>query len=480
MTRYATESIRYSPGEAAAAVRNLQLDGAVVCILGRPSVAESVDGILAAAGALRERGATFLSALRRANVHGALEMGLAPGLLPGRVPRDGGREWFSAWGELPDATGRDARGILEAAAAGQLQTLVLLGADPLADFPDRDLAARALAGAQTIIAVDMFLTASSSKAHVVLAAAGYAEKSGTTTNIEGRVSRLNQKVTPPGTARPDWMLAVELADRMGGDLGFTSLDDVWDEIERLAPSMRGITRARLASREGLDGIVAGRGPEDGASGPPTMAQTESPEIVAAQEQGETQFVPVEDANAGDTASVTSDDAVPAGADAVGDETHPSPQAQAESMQASDDESSTGGAPSDASSTTAAAAADPPEPVRWTPPAAPPDPPAIDAYSLRLVASRSLYDDGTLVQHSPSLSRLAPAPVLSVNPGDLDRLGVQSGGNVRVTSSRTTLELPVTADAAVPRGVARQARAGRAADLVDASSSVTDVRVETVG
>jgi len=85
-----------------------------------------------------------------------------------------------------------------------------------------------------------------------------------------------------------------------------------------------------------------------------------------------------------------------------------------------------------------------------------------------------------VQHSPSLSRLAPAPVLRVNPGDLDRLGVQSGGNVRVTSSRTTLELPVTADAAVPRGVARLAWAGRAADLVDASSSVTDVRVETVG
>jgi NADH-quinone oxidoreductase subunit G len=469
MTRYATESIRYSPGEAAAAVRDLRLDGSVVCILGRPSVAESVDGIVAAAGALRERGATFLSALRRANVHGALEMGLAPGLLPGRVPLDGGREWFSSWGELPDATGRDARGILEAAAAGQLQTLVLLGADPMADFPDRDLAARALAGAQTVIAVDTFLTQSSAKAHVVLAAAGYAEKGGTTTNIEGRVSRLNQKVTPPGTARADWMLAVELADRMGDDLGFTSLEDVWDEIERLAPSMSGITRARLASREGLDGILAGRGPAEPVGGPPSMAQTESPEIVAAQEQGETQFLPVEDANAGEPATVTSDDAVPAGADAVGDETHPSPQAQAESMEASGQSPS-----SDSPAGTPAA----PEPIRWTPAAAPADPPPVDAYSLRLVVSRTLYDDGTLVQRSPSLSRLAPRPALRVNPGDLDRLGVQSGGQVRVTSSRTSLELAIEADAAVPRGVARLAWAGRAADLIDASASVTDVRVET--
>ncbi|MEA3018707.1 MAG: NADH-quinone oxidoreductase subunit, partial [Actinomycetota bacterium] len=51
MTRYATESVRYSPGEAADAVRRLasSLDGVAVCVLGRPSVAESADGVAAAA-----------------------------------------------------------------------------------------------------------------------------------------------------------------------------------------------------------------------------------------------------------------------------------------------------------------------------------------------------------------------------------------------------------------------------------------------
>ena len=50
--------------------------------------------------------ATFLPALRRGNVFGALDMGLAPGLLPGRVSLDSGREWFTAaWGAVPAGAG---------------------------------------------------------------------------------------------------------------------------------------------------------------------------------------------------------------------------------------------------------------------------------------------------------------------------------------------------------------------------------------
>ena len=123
-------------------------------------------------------------------------VGLAPGVLPGRVSLDEGRQWFSdAWGRLPEETGLDAAGILTAAAEGKIQALVLLGADPLSDFPDRALARRALAGAGFVVAVDLFLTESARQADVVLAAAGPGEKSGTTTNIEGRVSVVNQKVT---------------------------------------------------------------------------------------------------------------------------------------------------------------------------------------------------------------------------------------------------------------------------------------------
>src|SRR5690606_34621089 len=109
----------------------------------------------------------FLSGLRRSNVHGALDLGLAPGMLPGRVALDDGRDWFGhVWGSVPTDAGRDTAGILTAAADGEIDTLVLLGADPLADFPDRDLATRGLAGARTVIAVESFANTSTAGADI--------------------------------------------------------------------------------------------------------------------------------------------------------------------------------------------------------------------------------------------------------------------------------------------------------------------------
>ena len=61
-------------------------EGDLVVVLGRQSLAESPDAVVAAAAALAGLpDVKFLSALRRGNVHGALDMGLAPGFAPGRV-----------------------------------------------------------------------------------------------------------------------------------------------------------------------------------------------------------------------------------------------------------------------------------------------------------------------------------------------------------------------------------------------------------
>ena len=234
-------------------------------VLGRPNVAESADGIVAAASAIHvtHPEVRFLSALRRANVHGALDMGLAPGLLPGRTTLEAGAGWLRdrGWARVPTARGLDATGILEAAAEGRIDVLVLLGADPLADFPDVDLASRGLAGARTVIAVDRFLTESAQHADVVLAAAGPAEVDGTTTNIEGRVSTVTQKITPPGTARDDWMLAAELSRLLGTDLGLESAAQILEEIAAVAPSHAGLTLARLHAEGGRDGLLLGAAPD---------------------------------------------------------------------------------------------------------------------------------------------------------------------------------------------------------------------------
>ena len=82
-----------------------------------------------------------------------------------------------------------------------------------------------------------------------------------------------------------------------------------------------------------------------------------------------------------------------------------------------------------------------------------DVPARDAYALRLVTGRTLYDGGITVAASDSLAELVPEPVLLVHPQDRDRIGVEDGAEVRVTSSRGSLTLAVRADAAIALGTA---------------------------
>jgi NADH-quinone oxidoreductase subunit G len=241
LSQHAWRTIEYQAGGITQAVVAAGADpviaaqlakGSVVVVAGRANLAEHPqevgNGVVAA---LRvARGAKVLPALRRGNIVGAIEMGLIPG-----------------------EGGMSSSVIAKAAAAGKIECLVLLGCDPLADFPDTDLARRMMVGAPRIIAIDTFLTKSSSAADVVLAAAVYGEKSGTTTNIEGRVTTLSQKVTPRGTSRPDWMIAVELAELLGTDLGVSSVGDLTDAI---AANVTGFGEATAAALRGArDGIV---------------------------------------------------------------------------------------------------------------------------------------------------------------------------------------------------------------------------------
>jgi anaerobic selenocysteine-containing dehydrogenase len=313
------------------------------------------------------------------------------------------------------------------------------------------------------------------------------------------VSRLAQKVTSPGTAREDWMIAVELADRLGADLGFESLEDVWDEIERLAPSHAGITRDRLRSVEGLDGVLAGSVDDVATDGaPPTMGQVEEPGINAAAAQGHDHLPG--NLQTGEMAAGTGTGGHgPEGSDAMAsafgaesdtaeysDGTSPAAAGgEAEAIEATTEATTEGaevGEPS-GGGTEGGAGLDRPATLRLRPGAAPGGPPKIDGYSLRLVSGRKLYDNGTFVQHSPSLAPLASGAPLRVNPADLERLGLTSGARVRVTSSRTSLVLVAEADAGVPRSTAvlafNQPGSG-AADLIDATGAVTDVRIETLG
>jgi anaerobic selenocysteine-containing dehydrogenase len=107
----------------------------------------------------------------------------------------------------------------------------------------------------------------------------------------------------------------------------------------------------------------------------------------------------------------------------------------------------------------------------------------DSYSARLVAGRRLYDDGAAVALVPSLAGLVPAGVLRIHPQDLDALGIASGGSVRVRTATATAVLTGAADPGVPRTVVATdfnvpLSEGTVADLIDVSSPVTELRLET--
>ncbi|MCU1351842.1 MAG: NADH-quinone oxidoreductase, chain, partial [Acidimicrobiales bacterium] len=157
---------------------------------------------------------------------------------------------------------------------------------------------------------------------------------------------------------------------------------------------------------------------------------------------------------------------------------------AASADAAEGEGDTEAAAGDADTDDAVArAAARPGAMTFSVPEAPAAAPSVDAYSLRLVTVRKLYDLGTLVQTSPSIAALGHGGGVSANPYDIDRLGVADGGQVRLTSSRGSLTASVRADAGVSRGtVAMEWNRGEPSPalLIDATQPVTDVRVETTG
>ncbi len=238
VTSLAWRSVHTEAGTTASSVAELlnnnevaaQLaKGPVVVVAGRGNLAESAIHTMAAVDAVIAKvpSATVLPVLRRGNVRGALSVGLAP------------------------RNNVDAAAILEEAANGHVDCLILLGADPMSDVPDADLARRGLAGAKFVVSIDTFLTKSSAHADVVLPAAAYGEKDGTTMNLEGRVTNVAQKITARGTSRTDWMIAAELAFLLGHDLSVTTLADVQKLMSRKIPGFGSTTTTVAIKRDGV-------------------------------------------------------------------------------------------------------------------------------------------------------------------------------------------------------------------------------------
>jgi NADH-quinone oxidoreductase subunit G len=187
-----------------------------------------------------------------AGSQGLIDMGVHPGLDAGYRP--------------VDAPGRDTCAILEAAAAGEIDTLLIVGADPLTDFPDADLARRALESKVFTIVVELFPTQTVERADIVFPSVSYAERAGTFTNLERRLQKIEPLVPTPGSAREPWAACAELAGALGETWSWSTFEDVWTDIRKEVPTHSGV------DVEGLRRTVLTPGPQyEGAFGEPTSA-----------------------------------------------------------------------------------------------------------------------------------------------------------------------------------------------------------------
>ena len=401
LTPYATHSLRIRPGETLEVIQAMFEDGGVAPIggidpdeakivgallqnteditvlLGRSSLAEAEGPVIDAALALYDRLADvkFLSLLRRGNIHGAFDMGMAPNLLPGRVTITANQKAIhEVWPTTPTHKGNTTFETLKAAEKGEIDVLLLLGADLLGDFPDKELAQKAIDNTKKIIAIDLFPNKTNQRADIVFPAAGPTEIDGTFTNLEGRISVVSRKVTPPGTARPDWMIAVDLAHYLNKDLGFNSVEEIWAEIEKISSIHNGVIEA--LSDNAREGVLV---------------------------EGELELLRPEKTKV---------------------QSH-------------------------------------------------------DAYSFRLIVTRSMYDQGVFNAHSQSLKGLTPDSFLGFEPTDFAALGVEKGQEVEVLGPKGSVTLPARPDSKVAKGTVHIGfnHAGfDASELIDASMPVTDLTV----
>jgi formate dehydrogenase major subunit len=190
------------------------------------------------------------------NVQGGGDMGALPDRLPGfqHVENDELRSRFDArWGvTVPPKRGWHLSGMFDAMERGELQAVYVIGENPVQSEADQKRAKHLLGTRDFLVVQDMFLTATAELADVVLPAANSAiETEGTVTNSERRVQRVRKALDPPGEARDDLWIIVELARLMGMDFAWKTAEDVWNEVRALSPVHAGMSYARLEELGGL-------------------------------------------------------------------------------------------------------------------------------------------------------------------------------------------------------------------------------------
>jgi formate dehydrogenase major subunit len=147
--------------------------------------------------------------------------------------------------ELDPDPGLTVVEIMQATKKRQIRGMYIMGENPAMSDPDVNHARAALATLDHLVVQDIFLTETAYLADVVLPATAWPEKVGTVTNTDRMVQLGRKAIDPPGDAKEDFWLLVEMGRRMGLDWHYTHPREVFDEMRTCMDSIAGITWERL-------------------------------------------------------------------------------------------------------------------------------------------------------------------------------------------------------------------------------------------
>jgi len=168
------------------------------------------------------------------------------------------RHVAEVWGVDPDSLpgpGRSAYELLDALGT-DIRSLLLMGSNPVVSAPHAAHIEERIKSLDFLAVADVVLSETAALADVVLPVTQWAEETGTTTNLEGRVLLRRRAITPPEGVRSDLDVLHELAARLGVEKGFpTDPEEVFEELRRAsaggAADYSGITYRRLAEEGGV-------------------------------------------------------------------------------------------------------------------------------------------------------------------------------------------------------------------------------------
>lgn len=189
------------------------------------------------------------------NVQGAADMGVQPHQGAGYLDVNNieiQNYYAKKYGvdKMPTQEGLKIPDMLNAAIDGKIKALYIMGEDTIMTDPNTQHSIKAFENLELIVVQELFMTATSEMADVILPASSYFEKNGTFTNGERRVQRVNKVIEPIGNTKPDGQIIIDIMHHLGYNqptgLKYNA-EKVIEEIADVIPFMKGLTWKRLGT-----------------------------------------------------------------------------------------------------------------------------------------------------------------------------------------------------------------------------------------